>query len=873
MESPSAASSYSFGRYRADIARRALFVDGAPVRLGARAFDVLTALIERRERLVSKSELLDVAWPHAVVDENNLQVQISALRKLLGPDVIATIPGRGYKFTALLEGDRQAPAEPAMQSAASLPPAARTNLPTQLAPLYGREADVQAVNRQLQGHRLVTIAGAGGIGKTRVGQAVAQTLREAFPDGVWLIELAPLAEASLVAATVAQMLGHQLRSTHAPLDELVALLGSQRLLLLVDNCEHLVDAVSQLAQVLLDGAPAVHLLVTSQEPLRLPQERLYRLGTLGVPGEGARASVEQALECGAVRLFVERAHALDPRFALDKHNLQAVIDICRELDGLALAIEMAAARVPVLGVQGVRERLGERMRMLTAGSRIALRRHQTLRAALDWSHSLLEEPDQIVFRRLGVFSGGCSIEAAQQVASDHQIDEWAVLDAIGRLVDKSLIVADGDERPRYRMLESARAYALERLAQVGETDALARRHAGWLAAYAERIGNELFDAGGTEDGFIAARAAEFDNFRAALKWTLGDAGDAGIALQLLGYASPLAFLAASRAECEAWLTALNQRVANMELSPMQSALRCAAEISWGYLTAWHQRVGVDVHGRWPLVRQTLQPLGDRWIAYCACIRALLAGWRGDIGAAREMHDEVHRLERPQWPAWLPAYRLYNIVRVSHLAGQFAPEVRELPAMLARLRREGDGEGRAAFTTGLFLAEDCLLRGGIEEAAQRLLELAELGRRQRRDSIRMMELFRTLVLALSELGRLDQAREVAVEALPLMRWFGWRGNYAPILALLAARSGRLDRAARVLAAGEGYRARIGGRLTLVGRYAEERVRDLLTARYCDAQLSTWSIEGAAMSDEDFDQLVYTPPHEPLSGPLACGVGGQ
>ena len=450
-------------------------------------------------------------------------------------------------------------------------------------------------------------------------------------------------------------------------------------------------------------------------------------------------SAEQALEHGAVRLFVERAHALDPRFALDERNVQAVIDICRRLDGLALAIEMAAARVPALGVQGVRERLGERLRMLTAGSRIALRRHQTLRAALDWSHGLLEPQDQVVFRRLGVFSGGCTIEAVQQVASDEQLDEWAVLDAVGRLVDKSLIVADGEDRPRYRMLESARAYALEKLAAAQETDALARRHASYYAAYAERISDALFAAGGTEDGFIAARAAEFDNLRAALKWSLGDNGDVAIALALLGYASPLGWVAASRVEREAWLTALKQRLAIVELTPRQAALHCTAEISWGFMTAWHSSAGVDARGPWSSVRQTLQPLGERWTAYCACLWALVDAWRGRVEAARAVLDEVRQLEQPDWPAWLPAYCLSNTIRVSRMAGEFAgeKEISELPAMLARLQREGDGAGRTAFLIGTELAEECLLQGRFEEGAGRLLALAEQGRQQRRDAMRMM----------------------------------------------------------------------------------------------------------------------------------------
>jgi predicted ATPase len=842
--------SLTFGRIRFSPAQRALWVDGEPAHLGARAFDVLAALIERRERLVSKNELLDVVWPKLVVEDNNLQVQISALRKLLGPDVIATIPGRGYKFTALLDGGREATMA-RRPVAAPLVARLPTNLPVELLPLYGREADVQAVRRLLENHRLVTIAGAGGIGKTRVGEAVAHALRDEFAQGVWAVELAPLADSTLVAATVAQVLGHQLRSAGEPINELATLLESQRLLLLIDNCEHLVNTVSQMAQALLGKAPNVYMLVTTQEPLRLPDERLYRLGTLDVPGSEEPLSAAQALQHGAVRLFVERAHALDRLFALDERNVQAVVDICRQLDGLALAVEMAAARVPVLGVQGVRARLGERLRILTAGSRIALRRHQTLRAALDWSHSLLEEQDQVVFRRLGVFSGGCTVEAVQQVASDAQLDEWTVLDAIGRLVDRSLIVADGEDRPRYRMLESARAYALEKLAAARETDALARRHASCYAAYAERIHGVFFAAGGTEDGFIAARAAEFANLRAAIKWGLGEGGDAGIALVLLAHISPFGWVATSRAESEAWLSALKRCLANESLAPREIALHRAVEISWGFLTAVLSRASIDAEGTWPPVRQALLPLGDRWRAYCAYTWAVANGRRGELDVILAALDEAKQFEVSEWPAWLAAYRLLSIIRATDLVGVYTPEVSELPAMFARLQQEGDSTGRTAFAIGTLLAEDQLLHGQFEASAKGLLELAEQGRRQRTDTMRMMLLFPALILALTELDRLDEAREAVVEAMPLVRWFAWRGPVAPILALLAARRGRLATAARLLAAGE---ARVGGGFSLIGRHAKRRALDLLARAHADDHLSIWAREGAAFNDDEFDRLV-------------------
>ncbi len=261
--------------------------------------------------MVAKNELLDIVWPRLVVEENNLQVHISALLKLLGPDVIATIPGRGYRFTLALddEVDTDTPPGAAAQQG---PP---SNLPLALPPLYGREAEVATLQALVQKQRLVTIVGAGGIGKTRVGLAVAQALHAQHPDGVWLVELAPLADEALVPASLAQVLKRQLRGVRALQDELVDALRSQQLLLVLDNGEHLLDAVGHLAQALLSHTPQVRLLVTSQEPLRLPAEQLFRLDTLGVPPPGA--DVATALGQGAVRLFVERVQAQDPRLVLD----------------------------------------------------------------------------------------------------------------------------------------------------------------------------------------------------------------------------------------------------------------------------------------------------------------------------------------------------------------------------------------------------------------------------------------------------------------------------------------------------------------------------------------------------------------------------
>ena len=328
--------------------------------------------------------------------------------------------------------------------------------------------------RLLRQHFVVTVVGAGGIGKTRVAQAVAAEIAVEsaadFPDGVWWVELAALSDGALVPSAVARALGVQLPGDRLPKEAIVSLLASQRLLLVLDNCEHLIDAVTEFVESVRAAAPQVRFLVTSQETLKT----------------GGRAYLSRGWTCGTSRRWrgervagwrrrtLRRACAgADPNFALTPAHTTAVIEICRRLDGIPLAIELAAARLPLLGIEGLRARLDERFNVLTAGARVVLRRHQTLRATLEWSHGLLTPDEQTVFRRLGVFAGSFTLEAAQQVANDERIDAWAALDHLGALVDKSLVLAEGDPVPRYRLLETTRAYALERLAEAGRDGARA----------------------------------------------------------------------------------------------------------------------------------------------------------------------------------------------------------------------------------------------------------------------------------------------------------------------------------------------------------------------------------------------------------------
>jgi predicted ATPase/DNA-binding winged helix-turn-helix (wHTH) protein len=510
---------YVFNPYRLVPAQRLLECGGATVRLGGRAFDMLVSLVERRDRIVSKVELMDLVWPKLVVEENNLQVQIVALRKLLGHPAIATVPGRGYRFTlpVVVEGAAEATgladeAPPAEEGARR-----RTNLLQWLPVLYGRDQDLATLLELSARHDLVTVAGPGGIGKTRLAQAAAAARIADLPGGAWWVELASLTEPALVPNAVALALGVGLGGAGDATAAVIAGLPSQPALLVLDNAEHLLPGVVDFLARVRPAAPHLRLLVTSQETLHVAGEHVFRPEPLALP-EGD--DPERIGDSGAVALFVARAQAADRRFVLDAGNRAAVADVCRRLDGIPLAIELAAARIPLLGIEGLRSRLDQRFNVLTSGDRGSLRRHQTLRAALEWSYQLLSTPEQAVLRRLGVFAGGFTLEAAQQVAEDeHGIDRWDVLEHLGALVDKSLVRAEGDALPRYRMLETTRLFALERLIESDEAAGARTRHRDHFLEVAEeaRVRMVVGDPRG-----LAVFDGERDNLFLALAWLHGD---------------------------------------------------------------------------------------------------------------------------------------------------------------------------------------------------------------------------------------------------------------------------------------------------------------------------------------------------------------
>lgn len=419
---------------------------------------------------------------------------------------------------------------PALRSLSALP----NNLPTELTSFVGRDHDVATITTLLEHNRLVTLAGSGGVGKTRTSLQVAANLLDGSGDGVWFIELAPLPDGALIASAVANTLGITLPMELDSTTALVAALKSKTMLLVFDNCEHVVEAAAGVISAILRGAPNVTILASSRQGLGVLGEETYRMPSLGVPSEAESASLDasNALRFGAIALFVDRAISADKRFALTAENAPIVADIVRRLDGIALAIELAASRVKMLDVRQLDKRLDERFRILTGGGRDALPRQQTLRALIDWSYDLLDSREKLLFQRVGIFVDGFTMEAAVAVCCDETLDEFDLFDVLASLVDKSLVVAEFSlESTRYRLLESTRAYALEKLSTAFDRPRMSQRHLDWMRTIVVAA-EELFETQLRDDAFQALRD-DVGNLRAAVSWAR-ESGDPDVGAAIIG---------------------------------------------------------------------------------------------------------------------------------------------------------------------------------------------------------------------------------------------------------------------------------------------------------------------------------------------------
>jgi len=535
MDPADTPAAIEFGRFSVLPSRREVLAEGQPLKLRGRAFDVLMALIEASGAVVDKNTLMNRVWPDRIVEENSLQAQISALRKAFAADraLIRTVAGRGYQFTGVIRtvSARLDPhatgGTPQPTSTPSRPP---TNVPQAVSELIGRDVELDEILDLSIAHRLVTLVGPGGIGKTRLSSEVARHLLPRFADGVWVAELAPLSDPGLVPATVATALGVEVSGGAGSMERLANALGRKQVMLVLDNCEHVVGAAAQIAEALLRGNPATRVIATSREPLRAEGERVFPVPPLAVPNESNPGS-EDPLRYGAVRLFVERARALEPRFSLDERVAEAISAICRRLDGIPLAIELAAARTSALGIEELASRLDACFDLLAGGRRTALPRHRTLRATLDWSYDLLPELERMILRRLSVFAGGFTLEAANMVTGSTETTRSGVVDCIGNLIAKSLVGADlGGTEARYRLLETTRNYALEKLTESGECGDVARRHAEYYRDLSQRTTGESDTRSAAERRAVYGR--DIDNVRAALDWAFSPAGDPSVGVAL-----------------------------------------------------------------------------------------------------------------------------------------------------------------------------------------------------------------------------------------------------------------------------------------------------------------------------------------------------
>src|SRR5882757_3808324 len=481
-----------FGPFELNIAERSLGKANQVIPLGGRAYDILIALLESAGEIVPKSELIAKEWPDVTVEEGSLRVHLSALRKALGDGqfgdkYIANVQGRGYSFIAPVT---RLPADRDRGSASS----ELSNLPPALGRMVGRSKVVIEIQRLLQTEqRLITILGAGGIGKTTVALSVGHGALADFSGAIFFVDLSTASDNEQVIGAVASAVGLAPQLVD-PKEALLNFLRARRALVILDSCEHVIERAAEIANYIFRNAPEIHILATSRETLRVPGERVLRLCPLDCPPEQPRPTASEVLAYPAARLFAERVSARRGSFSLSDDEAPLVAEICRKLDGIALAIELAAGRAAVFGVGNTVARLGSRLDLLKFGRRTANPRHQTLKAMLDWSHDHLSEFERIVLRRVAIFIGHFSLEAACAVAEQGGIYPSEIEGAVENLVDKSLIVAWPSHRGMlYRLLDTTRSYALEKLAASGEHNSIAARHAGHLSQSLENNRGNPFD--------------------------------------------------------------------------------------------------------------------------------------------------------------------------------------------------------------------------------------------------------------------------------------------------------------------------------------------------------------------------------------------
>jgi predicted ATPase/DNA-binding winged helix-turn-helix (wHTH) protein len=692
-----------FGRFELQVHERRLLVAGAPVALSPRAFDLLVALVERAGHLVTKDELLERVWRNVVVEENTLRAQVSGLRKILGSDAFTTVSGRGYRFTLeIVDAGTQA-------STTHIAP--RHNLPQQLTSFIGRDNEIEQLRGLLRKGRLLTLTGAGGCGKTRLALQIAADQLPSFRDGIWLVELASLTDPDLVPQTAADTLGLEEHPGESLTQTVIDHLASRHLLLVLDNAEHLLAACAQLVEAALRRCAHLIILVTSRERLGIAGELTFRVPSLSVPDPKLDTAPDRLSSFESARLFIERAQLQRPHFAVTAQNAPALASICHRLDGIPLAIELAAPRVRSMSVEEVDRRLDRRFSLLTGGSRTALPRHRTLRSAIDWSYDLLNDAEQALLCRVSVFSGGWTLDAAEQVCSGDGIADDRILDLLTSLVDKSLVLAEEHAgTTRYRLLETVSDYANERSCRDDREASRRNHHLTYFVALAEEAEREI--ALGDRRAGLDRTGAEHDNLRTALTW-------------------------ASSTDANASL-----------------GLRMAAALwrFWSFRGYWSE-------GRSQLAEQLASPWNPNDLK--ARARALngagsIASQQGDYPASRQFHEASLAIQRDRGDRPGIAASLCNLGNVCLQLGDYPAAHSFHEKSLAIYRELGDRHGIANLLSNLGVANEDL---GDFPAARALHEESLALRRELGDQWGTANSLANLAAVARNNGDLAAAREL------------------------------------------------------------------------------------------------------------------
>lgn len=620
---------FEFGPFRLIPSERLLAKGNDPVALGGRALDVLIALVERPGELVSHRELVKRVWADVVVEESNLRYNIAALRRALGDGregarYIANVPGRGYSFVAPVQHS----ARDASVKDASVARGKATTPPARLQRMVGRDEAVESLRSQVTSHRFVSVVGPGGVGKTTVAVAVAHAMAEDFRNAICFVDLSALQDGALVVAAVASAVGC-LGQTQDSLPRLLAFLADKRILLVFDSCEHVVESVAILAEGLFREAPLAHIIATTREALRVEGENVYLLKSLDYPQSAIDLTAVEALSCPAIQLFMDRAAAGGHRHDLTDEEAPVAAAICRQLDGMPLAIELAASRAGKYGISRLAQLIGDRLMLLWQGRR-SMPRHQTLRATLDWSYNLLSECEKSILCTLSVLIGAFTPEMAFALVEPDR-DALDVADVIASLVDKSLISVPQTEGPsQFRLLDTTRAYAAVKLAERGEADTIARRHALYFAGRLAGIRTNIL-----KDRDLTAYSRQVGDIRAALEWSFSTSGDSSVGVALGAGAVPLFLRMSMLGECRRWCL---QTIHALSKEDCGTLLELALQLSLAISSTY-------VHGNSDEVRRALQrglnlaeSLRDKeyqleLLAGLNLYRARLADFGGSLAAA------------------------------------------------------------------------------------------------------------------------------------------------------------------------------------------------------------------------------------------------